>query len=449
MDSIETPTGYSKSMDSPNEFVAPNDVPQLVDHLFRHQAGQVVATLTRVLGAHNLQLAEDVVQETLIKALGQWSYHGVPINPQAWLVRVAKNHAVDILRREQRFSSAQAADLELVDSASDVSIDLLENELYDDQLRMMFTCCHPALSREVQVTLTLKTLGGFGVSEIAGAFLTNEATIAQRLVRARRTLRESRLPFAVPEKHELSNRLAAVLDVLYLLFNEGYSAHRGEDLVRDGLCAEAIRLTTLVAAHPIGDLPEVHALLALMLLQAARLPARRDALGDIVLLEEQDRTCWDQTLIVRGLLSLQRSATGSELSAYHLQAGIAACHVSASSFATTNWQRILNQYDSLIALNASPVIALNRAVAIAMLHGPDAGLAELERLANEPSLRNYALFHATCAALWQQSGDLERAATWYRTAHELSENEPERRFLQRKLDAIIHVDSPNSDSSFH
>lgn len=218
-----------------NDYVgsATGAVPRLVDHLFRQQAGQVVATLTRILGTHNLELAEDVVQETLIKALRQWGYHGVPDNPRAWLLRVARNHAIDLLRRDRRFAHTDAGNLELVDPAGEVPIEVLENELYDDQLRMVFMCCHPALGRDVQVTLTLKLLGGFGVAEIAHAFLTSEATVAQRLVRARRTLRASHVPFTVPEQYELPARLAAVLDVLYLLFNEGYSPHQGAELVRD------------------------------------------------------------------------------------------------------------------------------------------------------------------------------------------------------------------------
>jgi RNA polymerase sigma factor (sigma-70 family) len=413
--------------------MANDDVPQLVDHLFHHQAGQLIATLTRIFGPQNLELAEDVLQETLVKALQQWSYHGVPNNPRAWLLRVARNHALDLLRREQRLHYDETIFERQVDPQGELAIEVLENELYDDQLRMIFTCCHPALSREVQVTLTLKTLGGFGVAEIARAFLSSEATIAQRLVRAKRTLREQQIPFAVPEKHELPARLHAVLDVLYLLFNEGYSASQGEQLTANDLCTEAIRLVALLAAHQLGDQPQVHALHALMLLQASRLPTRIDAFGELVLLEEQDRSCWDHGLILRGLQALSRSASGSQLSSYHLQAGIAACHATAASYAATDWQRIVAQYDALIALDSSPVIALNRAVAIAMVHGPAAGLLELDKLALLPLMRSYTLFHATYGALSQRQGDLAQAIVSYRAALECTGNGAERRFLERQI----------------
>lgn len=412
------------------------DVPRLVDHLFRHQAGQVVSTLTRIFGPERLELAEDVVQETLLKALRQWTYHGIPDNPAGWLMRVARNHALDVIRRERTLHGKQdqlAAALEHVPDPAETSCEVLDSTLADDQLRMMFTCCHPSLARETQVALTLKTLGGFGVSEIARAFLTPEPTIAQRLVRAKRTLRERAVPFVVPGAAELPARLDAVLDVLYLLFNEGYSAYQGEDLVRHDLCAEAIRLTTLVAHHPAGDEPKVHALLALMLLQAARLPARTDAQGDPLLLDEQDRARWDQHMIGLGLRELAQSARGDELTAYHAQAAIAACHAVAPTYEATNWQRILAHYDELAALAPSPVVALNRAVALAMLEGPRAGLAALERIGTQPGMHSYYLFHATVADLHRRLGDLPRAAAAYARALDLAHTDPERRFLRRKL----------------
>src|SRR5215203_1725825 len=269
------------------------NVPQVVDHLFRHQAGQVVSTLTRILGPEHLDLAEDVVQETLIKALKVWPYQGIPDNPAAWIMRVAKNGALDALRRERTLLDKQdeIARLSEYSPVQEDNIDLDgDTALWDDQLGMMFMCCHPSLSRPARVALTLKTLGGFGVPEIARAFLAEETTIAQRLVRAKRTLREMRIPFEVPEPERLPERLDSVLEVLYLLFNEGYSAHSGAELVRQDLCAEAIRLTSLLVQHPAGDVPRVHALLALMLMQVSRLPARTDDAGNILLLREQDRS---------------------------------------------------------------------------------------------------------------------------------------------------------------
>ena len=271
--------------------------------------------------------------------------------------------------------------------------------------------------------------------ETARAFLLPEATVAQRLVRAKRTLRDRAVPFAVPDAADLPARLDAVLDVLYLLFNEGYGAHQGEDLVRHDLCAEALRLADLVARGPAGDRPRVHALLALFLLQSSRLPARTDARGDLLTLAEQDRARWDRRAIGLGLQALARASTGPELSPYHLQAGIAACHALAPSYAATDWPRILAQYDALIALAPSPVVALNRAVALTMVAGPPAGLAELARIGDQPAMTGYYLFHATAADLHRRLGDLARARASYERALRLARTEPERRFLTRKLAA--------------
>ncbi len=409
-------------------------VNRLVDHLFRHKAGQMVSTLTRIFGVGNLQLAEDVVQETLLQALQQWPYRGVPDNPSAWIVQVAKNRALDVLRREAKLRSKMLtpASRAAFENSDDAALSL-EDPLGDDQLTMMFMCCHPALSREAQVALTLKTVGGFGVSEIARAFLAPEATIAQRLVRAKRKLREEEIDFALPRTEELPERLDAVLQVIYLLFNEGYAAYQGEDLVRYELCAEAIRLCSLLAGNTIADQPKVHALLALMLLQASRLSTRVDAEGDLLLLSEQDRSQWDRAAIQAGLHQLERAASGGELTEYHLLAGIAASHAVAESYETTDWKKILFYYDSLLRVNRSPIIALNRAVAVAMLEGPRAGVAALDQIKDEPALRNYYLLPATYGELYGRSGESERAAAYYREALALMGNEAERRFLLKKL----------------
>lgn len=411
------------------------DVRQLVDHLCRHQAGQVVATLTRLFGPQHLDLAEDVVQETLIKALRQWSYRGIPENPAAWIMAVAKHQALDILRRERRFRDKQAAILQTIEDTADTQTvfrDMSDDDLRDDLLTMMFICCHPAISREAQVALTLKTLGGFGISEIAHAFLTPESTITQRLTRAKRTIKVQRIPFALPNTAELPVRLNAVLDTLYLLFNEGYRASHGDALVRDDLCAEAIRLTSILATHPIGDQPKVHALLALMLLHAARRPSRTDAAGDFLLLDAQDRSLWDRAMIHAGLAELVRSACGDELTAYHLQASIAACHALAPTYAETDWPRILSEYDDLLTIAPSPVVALNRAVAVAMIYGPEAALDELARVREMPGMNAYALFHATVAEFRRRAGNHAAAITAYDAALRLPLTEPERRFLLGK-----------------
>ena len=409
------------------------DVPQLVDHLFRHQAGQLVATLTRIFGPQQLDLAEDVVQEALLRALRHWPYHGVPDNPAGWLMRVAKNCALDRLRRERRFAERHgelAAQLALAPDPADAD----EGELRDDMLRLMFTCCHPAISREAQVALTLKTLGGFGVPELARAFLAPEPTIAQRLVRAKKTIRERGVPFEVPGAADLPARLGALLEVLYLLFNEGYGAAQGEELLRRDMCAEAIRLAAIVAQHPACDTPTTHALLALLLLLAARLPGRTGAAGDLLTLAEQRRERWDRTLIARGLAELGRASQGDALSPYHPQAAIAALHALAPAYDQTDWVAILEQYDLLMTLAPSPVVVLNRAVALAELRGPQAGLQAIEPL--RPSLAGYHLLHAVAASLHQRAGQPAQALSCYRRALELAANEAERRFLARKIDSF-------------
>ena len=414
-----------------------SDVQELVDHLFRHRAGAMVSTLTRILGPSNLDLAEDVVQEALLKALRQWPFSGVPDNPSAWLVQVAKNQALDVLRRGSSFRDKEP-EIEKwfnqVRVKEDGAGHGFQNELADDQLKMMFACCHPSILPEGRLALTLTTVGGFGVSEIARAFLSEKATVAQRIVRAKRKLREGDVAFGIPAPEDIPERLDSVLKVLYLMFNEGYSAHQGENLIRYDLVGEAMRLCSLVASRPATKLPKVRALLALMLLQAARLPGRVDPRdGSLRLLSGQDRGRWDRALIEKGLYELSHAAEGSELTEYHLQAGIAACHSVAPTYESTEWSKILSLYDSLVELAPSPVVALNRAVAVSMIHGPEAGLEALEGLEGDPFLGRYYLFNATRAELYSQKGDLERAETFFRQALELPCTGPERRFLERKL----------------
>ena len=408
-------------------------VGERVDHLFRKRARQMVAHLTRAFGPEHLELAEEVVQDALVKALQQWPFHGVPENAGGWLLRVARNGALDRLRRHAVLREKEAEIRRTLDPGHEDDEPAFEQKLRDDELRMIFLCCHPALGREARVALSLKVASGFSVREIARAFLAEEATIAQRLVRAKRQLRDSSVSLEVPRGAELGARLDSVLEVLYLLFNEGYSAHAGENLVRFDLCEEALRLGRLVATFPATRAPRVDALVALMALQAGRLPARVDVAGELVLLEDQDRTRWDRRLIALGFHHFDRSAEGGEISEYHIQAAIAAGHARAENDASTDWREILDLYDQLHRLNPSPIVALNRAVALARVQGAAAGLREIERLSGDPALRNYYLHPAACGQLWLDLGELERAAESYREALARPASEPERRFLSRKL----------------
>jgi RNA polymerase sigma-70 factor (ECF subfamily) len=401
-----------------------------VAHLFREQAGKIVASLTRVFGAAHLDLAEDVVQDALVKALQQWPFKGIPENPAGWLTLVARNRALDLLRRDASLAH-KVAELERVLPQSANPQTLVSDYEMDDQLALIFMCCHPALKTEWQVALTLKSACGFSTAEIARAFLTPEATIAQRLVRAKRQIREQGIAMEPPDAAELSERLDSVLRVLYLMFNEGYGATRGDDLVRADLCAEAIRLGTLLIRHERLRLPEVHALLALMTLQAARLPARTLDDGMPVLLEAQDRSLWDQNLIALGLRHLGAAAAGNKLTTYHLQAEIAAIHATANG--ETDWQKIVTVYDELYQLDQSPVVALNRAIARSRWQGPQAGISALEEIAAHPALRDYHLLPAVRAELCKQAGDFDRAAQAYEEALACTCTEPERRFLESQL----------------
>ena len=402
----------------------------LVAHLFRHSAGRMVAVLARRLGADRLDLAEEVVQDALLRALQTWPYRGVPDNPQGWLFQVARHRALDRLRRDGVLSAKlEALGAEwprAADGARGRGVD-------DDELAMILMCCHPALPRSARVALTLKTVGGFGVEEIAAAFLARPATVAQRLVRAKRRIRAEGLRLEIPPAAALRARLEGVLDVLYLLFNEGYAAHGGDNLVRADLCSEAIRLARIVAAHPPTDRPPVHALLALMLLQASRLPARADEAGDLRLLAEQDRARWDHALTTEGLRHLERAADGETVTRYHVEAAIAACHAVAPDEASTDWPYVLRLYDDLLALAPSPVVALNRAIALAMVEGPAAGIRALEPLGRQRALARYHLLPAALGALWRRAGAPATAARYYRAALALPCSSPERRFLERRL----------------
>jgi RNA polymerase sigma factor (sigma-70 family) len=410
---------------------------ELTEHLFRHEAGKLVSVLTRIFGIERLELAEDVVQEALARALRTWPYYGIPPNPAAWLTQTAKNLALDVVRRERRFSDKRPAIAVSLEQWStgpaspEAAAD--ENEFLDDRLRLMFACCHPQIPPEAQTALALKTLCGFSVGEIAVAFLSTDAAIAKRLTRARQQIQDLRLPFEIPSGPEAVARLDAVRQTLYLLFNEGYKASTGDRLVREELCAEAIRLTQLLARHPVGDQPRTHALLALMLLSASRLPARVDDDGNLLLLQDQDRSRWDAGLIQRGFLHLGRSAEGEELSEYHLQAAIAACHCAAPTYEATDWSRIVSHYDELLRLHPSPIVALNRAVAIAQLHGPQAGIEAVQAITAPAAFESYYLLHAVRGELASKLGRPDEARRHFERASELAQLKSERSFLARRI----------------
>jgi RNA polymerase sigma-70 factor (ECF subfamily) len=409
----------------------------VVEHLFRHEAGKMVAILTGIFGIEHLTLAEDVVQETLARALQTWPFYGVPKNPAAWIMRASRNLAVDVVRRQKVFRDKEAELIRLMEREGptpDAAI-FPEPEITDDTLRMMFVCCHPSIPAETQVALALKTLCGFSVTEIARAFLTTDAAIAKRLTRAKQKIREARIPFEIPVGEELGPRLDGVLPSLYLLFNEGYKASIGEKLVREELCHEAIRLTSLLAEHPAGDQPRTHALLALMLLNCARIPARMDGEGNLLLLQEQDRSTWRQPMIARGLFHLTQSAAGNELTPFHLQAGIAACHCAAKDYASTDWPRILSLYDHLIEFDDSPVVALNRAVALAEVRGPQAGIEAVNTIQNLQSLESYYLLHAVLGEFESRLNHARAAAGHFRKSLQLAEIKSEQAFLAKRLQA--------------
>lgn len=410
-----------------------------IEGAFRRDAGAVTSALARLFGPANLDLIETAQQDALVRALAVWREHGIPDNPTAWLITVARNRAIDILRSdrlhgERRDQIRHAPRLPEPAWADRVA---LRAELADDQLRMMFVCCDPALSPEAQIVLILKTLCGMQVAEIAHALLTAAPTVAKRLTRAKQTLRAAGIDFDLPPPAALAARLDTVLKVLYLLFNEGYSAHKGEVAVRRDLCEEATRLAAILAHHPLTDLPRVHALLALMLLHGSRLDARLDGAGDTLTLAEQDRAAWHRGSINRGLAALARSAGGDVVSTYHLEAGIAACHAVAGTYEDTDWRRIVGLYDQLAALDPSPVVKLNRAIAVGMHGGPAAGLAELDKVAGDPKLAGYFLLPAAFGEFEARRNRPRDAARYLRQAHALAASTPDRRFLAKRLAAVL------------
>ena len=403
-----------------------------VNAVYHSDWGLIVATLIRQFG--DFDVAEESAQEAFAAAVDQWKHEGVPDVPRAWIIQTAKYKAIDRIRRRNRLQEKLESYKDLIETSEDPHYDT--EEIPDDRLRLIFTCCHPALSPEAQVALTLRTLGGLDTEEIARAFLVPAATMAQRLVRAKRKIKDAGIPYSVPNTKEMPDRLDAVLTTIYLIFNEGYASTRGEPLVRVDLCSEAIRLSRLLRALITPPPPHVTALLALMLLHDARRNARVDESGDIVVLEEQDRSRWNQEQIAEAL-PLVDEALRAEVGPFALQAAIAAEHCKAKNSNETNWSRIVQLYDALQTVEPSPVVSLNRAVAVAMKEGPPAGLPLLDGL--EGALGEYHLFHAARADLLRRSGSNGDAAKSYRKALALVTNESERRFLEKRLREVSQV----------
>jgi RNA polymerase sigma-70 factor (ECF subfamily) len=401
-----------------------------IEKFYREEYGRIVATLIHLIG--DFDLAEESVHDAFAAAVAQWSRDGMPDNPRAWIISVARHKAIDRIRRQSRFDARRGELMRMAES-DDIGADADgANALRDERLRLIFTCCHPALSDEAKVALALHTLCGLKTDEIARAFLTSPVTMAQRLVRAKRKIRAAGIPYQVPGAEVLSERLEAVMAVIYLVFNEGYAASSGDRLMRTDLCAEAIRLgRVLVELMPAQ--PEPRGLLALMLLHDARRAARIDAHGEIVLLEDQDRARWDRAQIDEGLALAGSSMCAARADAYSLQAAIAAIHSSAARPADTDWRGIAELYARLYRIQRSPVIELNRAVALAMAHGPETGLALIDRIARDGDLDDYYLMWSARADLLRRLERWSEAAMSYQTALDLVGSAPERRFLERRL----------------
>ena len=418
---------------------------ELNDHLFRHEAGRMVSALTRIFGVHNLALAEDVVQDAFCRALEVWKFRGVPENPSAWLMTTAKNRALDVLRRE-RTARTFAPELgRLLESewtlAPTVEEQFTESAVKDDLLRMMFSCCHPRLPEEAQVALILHILCGFSVDEVAAAFISSHAAIEKRIARAKKTLSRSKRLFDITAPAEFSDRLPAVQRALYLLFNEGYHGASPEGAVRAELCQEAIRLCALLLSHSFAKVPATYALGALMCLDAARLPARVDATGNLNSLFDQDRAQWDQELVIEGLGLLEMSATGSQLTEYHVEAAIASIHTQAAHVQDTDWKAIVSLYDTLMTIRPSPIVALNRAIAVGQSEGPDRGILEIRAIPDQDRLTSYPFYHAALGEFELRRGMNDNAREHFRTALALARNPMERRFLQHRVDACHDTDA--------
>jgi RNA polymerase sigma factor (sigma-70 family) len=420
----------------------------LPEHLFRHEAGRITSILTRIFGTENLQLAEDVVQDTLIQAMQTWKLTGPPENPAAWLFRAAKNKAIDVIRRQRHTLSFDFSDHEKILLNSEYTLAATmetlwqEESIEDDLLGMMFACCHPGLSGEHQIALILKTLCGFSSAEIAQAFLTSEDTVSKRLYRAKEFFRKEKIKPEIPADAELQGRLEPVLDSIYLLFNEGYRSTHDVNPVRTDLMGEALLLGKLLADNPHTRHPPVFALMALMCFHASRSNSRVTSGNELILLPDQNRALWDRRLIAQGNEYMDRAAAGDAVSAYHIEAAIAYEHCTAASFEATNWPRILAYYEWLCRIAPGPMADLNRIIVLMQVKGPAAALEALHALVSSGGNKwdTYPLYHATAGEIHARLGDAERARAAYQAALELTQSEAEKKVLMEKIGLIAKPD---------
>jgi RNA polymerase sigma-70 factor (ECF subfamily) len=413
----------------------PEQVSRTIETLYRSESGRVLATLVRLLG--DLDLAEEAMHEAFATALESWPQAGIPDKPRPWLISTARFKAIDAMRRRARFDGVERDLIAHIEGrVSETEAPLDDEEIEDDRLRLIFTCCHPALPPEGRIALTLREICGLTTEEIARAFLVTPATLAQRIVRAKALIRDKAIPYQMPASQELPERLDAVLQVIYLVFNEGYSARAGAEVTRAELTGEAIRLGRLLTElqpEPEVPKPEIMGLLALMLLQESRRAARTSPTGELILLENQDRSLWNKEQIAEGMVLVEKALSSRRFGSYTLQAAIAAVHAEAESTVATDWRQIVALYNQLVRIQPSPVVQLNRAVAIAMLDGPEAGLAHIDAVLEHGELANYYLAHSARAEMYRRLGRTAEARSSYEKALALTQQEPERQFLQERI----------------
>ena len=411
---------------------------RLVDHLFREESGKLNAILTRIFGFEHAELVEDIVQETFLTALRRWPHHSVPDNPPAWLMRVAKNKTLNALERKGRSIALDTQKESTLPVSTDAEPDLdrlfLDHEIRDSQLRVLLACCNPSLPVKAQIILTLKTLSGFSIKEISAGLLMKQGAVKKALYRARKSIRNEELALDIPFLAQVPERMDAVHTALYLMFNEGYKRTEGDELIKESLCYEAARLVRLLAETLPEGRPESYALLALFCFNSARFDSRLNEEGEIVDLKVQDRSLWDREMIRNGFYYLSKARQSDRLSSYHLEAGISSVHCAASAWEQTDWESILFYYDKLLEITSSPVVRINRAIALSNLKGPEAALEALTNMEVELPTDDYHFFHATKADLHFRMNNVELARSYYQVAMDLTDSKPEKRFLAKKMD---------------